>query len=429
VSAGRLILSESRFLRYLTFCLFYVSQGIPAGVMIIGVPAWAAASGASSATVASLAAAPYLVASFKFLIGPIVDRYTFPAMGRRRPWLIGAQSVMTLAWVGAAALAPGPADTSLLVLVAAMVGISTAVQDVAADALSVDLLQDGEEGPASAYMFGGAIVSMAASGAASGYLLQHYGSSVAFLAFLPVIAIVTLYAILILERPGERRFPWSEGEESPIDKEVQAERWWPIMREAVVNLFGRDSLIFIVSSLAAGLAAGLVVPMWPLFATQTAGYDATSYTALNSAINLPTTLGCVALGGVLNPRLGVRNVVAAVLLLDTLMYVGMWLYTGVFASPWVFIAIMVATSITGTMRQIGQQALRIDLSTARVGATQMTIYNSLGNLTLSAGVGLFATLGGLAALDRNLAAVAAISAVAAVLTLLLRVGGRAPQRA
>jgi PAT family beta-lactamase induction signal transducer AmpG len=429
MSAGRLVLSESRFLRYLTFTLFYISQGVPAGVMIIGVPAWAAASGASSATVASLAAAPYLVASFKFLMGPFLDRYTFPAMGRRRPWVIGAQSVMTLAWVAAATLSPGPLDTSLLVLVGVMVGVSTAVQDVAADALSVDLLQDGEEGPASAFMFGGAIVSMAASGAASGYLLQHYGSSIAFLAFLPVIGLVTLYAILILERPGERRFPWSEGEESPIDKAVQAERWWPILREAVGNLLSRDSLIFVVASLAAGLAAGLVVPLWPLFATQTAGYDATGYTALNSAINLPVTFACVALGGVLNPRLGVRNVVAAVLLLDTLMYVGMWLYTGAFASPPVFIAIMVATSLTGTLRQIGQQALRIDLSTARVGATQMTIYNSLGNFTISTGAALFAALGGIAALDRNLAVVAAISAVAAVLTLLLRIGGRAPKSA
>jgi hypothetical protein len=164
-----------------------------------------------------------------------------------------------------------------------------------------------------------------------------------------------------------------------------------------------------------------------LFATQSAGYDAAGYTALNSAINLPVTFACVALGGVLNPRLGVRTVVAAVLLLDTAMYVGMWLYTGVFASPSAFIALIVVTSLTGTLRQIGQQALRIDLSASRVGATQMTIYNSLGNFTLSSGAALFATLGGMAALDRNLAAVAAISAGAAILTLLLRIGGRVPK--
>lgn len=427
MSRNRWVLSESRFLRYLTFGLFYVSQGVPAGVTIIGIPAWAAAKGASSTTVASLVAAAYLVPSFKFMLGPIVDRYTFPAMGRRRPWLIGAQTVMTLAWIAASILAPGPTDTSLLVMVTFMVSGATAVQDVAADALSVDLLQDGEEGPASAFMFGGALISMAASGALSGYLLQHYGSSIAFLAFLPVIALVTLYAVTILERPGERRLPWSKGEESAIDKEVQAERWWPILRESIVNLLTRDSLIFIAVSLAAGLAAGLVTPLWTLFATTRAGFDAAGYTALNSAINLPTTFACVALGGALNPRFGVRAVVATVLLLDAAMYLGMWFDTGLFALTSAFIAINVATAITATLRQIGQQALRIDLSSSRVGATQMTIYNSLGNLTISTGAGLFAALGGMAALGLNLAATIAVSALAAILTLFLRIGGRAPK--
>jgi PAT family beta-lactamase induction signal transducer AmpG len=268
---------------------------------------------------------------------------------------------------------------------------------------------------------------MAASGALSGYLLQHYGSSIAFLAFLPVIALVTIYAVAILERPGERRLPWSKGEESAVDKEVQAERWWPILRESVVNLLTRDSLVFIVVSLAAGLAAGLVTPMWTLFATTRAGFDAAGYTALNSVINLPTTFACVALGGALNPRFGVRAVVAAVLLLDAAMYLGMWFDTGLFALTWAFIAINVATAITATLRQIGQQALRIDLSSSRVGATQMTIYNSLGNLTISTGAGLFAALGGMAALGLNLAATIAVSALAAILTLFLRIGGRAPK--
>lgn len=419
---SRWTLSESRKLRYLTLFLFYVSQGVPAGVTIIGIPAWAAASGASSATVASLVAAAYFIPGLKFLIGPIVDRYVFIPMGRRRPWLIGAQGVMTLAWLAAAVLAPGPTDTSLLVAVTFMVSGATAVQDVAADGLAVDLLQEGEEGPASALMFGGAILSMSASGALSGYLLQHYGSQVAFVAFLPVIAVVTILAILIIERPGERRFPWSAGEASQVNRERQVQRWWPILRETFRNLVSRDSLIFIVAVLAIGVSSGLMTPAMTMFATTQVGYDAAGYTALNSAVSLPATGVAILVSGMLAARFGTRNVYATVLVVEALSVLAVLVLADALTAGLTFAALVAFNSLASSLRQMGAQAMRVALSDSRVGATQMTVYNSLGNLPISAGAGLFAALGGIAALHLALGLTVGLLLTGALLVALIRTG-------
>lgn len=54
--ARSLILSESRPLRYFSFFLFYFAQGLPSGLVNVGLAVWVAANGGSSADVASIVA-------------------------------------------------------------------------------------------------------------------------------------------------------------------------------------------------------------------------------------------------------------------------------------------------------------------------------------------------------------------------------------
>jgi PAT family beta-lactamase induction signal transducer AmpG len=51
-------------------------------------------------------------------------------------------------------------------------------------------------------------------------------------------------------------------------------------------------------------------------------------------------------------------------------------------------------SMHDTLTSICTNPLRMQLSDPKVAATQFTIYNSLSNLPVSFGAGLFATLGG-----------------------------------
>ena len=80
-------LQENRFPRIFTLCALYVAQGIPWGFVAITLVAWLADRGLQSSDVAQITVLSTLPWSFKWIWGPVIDRYGFAPMGRRRPWI------------------------------------------------------------------------------------------------------------------------------------------------------------------------------------------------------------------------------------------------------------------------------------------------------------------------------------------------------
>ena len=89
-------LSDSRLLRIGSFTLFYVAQGLPIGLISIALPAWLAEQAASISDIAYFVAISGLPWGFKLLAGPLMDRFSYLPMGRRRPWIIAAQGGLLL---------------------------------------------------------------------------------------------------------------------------------------------------------------------------------------------------------------------------------------------------------------------------------------------------------------------------------------------
>ena len=92
----KLILSESRYLRYFSFTILYVAQGFPFGLVTVALPAFLLERGTSPAAVGGFVGAAMLPWTFKWLAGPMMDRFTYLAMGRRRPWVLLAQLGLAL---------------------------------------------------------------------------------------------------------------------------------------------------------------------------------------------------------------------------------------------------------------------------------------------------------------------------------------------
>ena len=146
-----LVLSERRWLRLSSFTAFYVAQGVPIGLVGALLP-WLVAEGYSEAEVAWFATwvtAPWAI---KLLAGPVMDRFTVPSMGFRRPWALAAQVGLVLALVALAAA--GAAGSSLVALTAAgfVINMFAATQDVAVDGMAIDILPLNERGRANAFM-------------------------------------------------------------------------------------------------------------------------------------------------------------------------------------------------------------------------------------------------------------------------------------
>ncbi|MBK9735976.1 MAG: hypothetical protein IPO92_13865 [Saprospiraceae bacterium] len=84
-------LAEHTNLRYFSFIALYFSQGIPEGITLFGIPAWMAMNGKSASEIATYGAIVMIPFSFKIFLAPIMERFTFLPMGRRRPWLLFGQ--------------------------------------------------------------------------------------------------------------------------------------------------------------------------------------------------------------------------------------------------------------------------------------------------------------------------------------------------
>ena len=81
-------LSESAFLRYFNFAALYFVEGLAQGMLLVGIPAWMAMEGKSPSEIGKFAVAYSLPWTFKFIVAPLMDRYTYLPMGRKRPWVL-----------------------------------------------------------------------------------------------------------------------------------------------------------------------------------------------------------------------------------------------------------------------------------------------------------------------------------------------------
>ena len=102
-------LSENAFLRYISFAALYFAQGIPNGLLWYAMPAWMAMNGKTPAEIGSFVAVIGIPWSFKIIAAPLMDRFTYLPMGRRRPWILFGQLGLVVNFI-ALAVVKDPLD-------------------------------------------------------------------------------------------------------------------------------------------------------------------------------------------------------------------------------------------------------------------------------------------------------------------------------
>ena len=100
-------LADSSLLRYTSFTALYIAQGLPGGLLGVAFSAWLAEQGLGTAEIGGFLAVIALPWSLKLVWGPLMDRFTYLPMGRRRPWIVGAQLGL-VGSCGALSLVPDP---------------------------------------------------------------------------------------------------------------------------------------------------------------------------------------------------------------------------------------------------------------------------------------------------------------------------------
>jgi len=375
----RAILVKSSLLRQLTVFLFYFCQGIPLGLFYLAIPAYMANSGAAPGDIATVVGITSLPWTLKLMNGFIMDRYTYLPMGRRRVWIIGAQTLMVAGMLAGAVLSPGGRDVFLLSALAFVISAATTFQDVAIDGLVVDIMTDEEQARSGGIMFGAQTLGMSSSTALNGWLIQHHGVSAAYLTCAIVLAIVMLYVVFVREREGEKRMPWSRGAASGRNLDIQIEAWWPLLKESFKAILALGSLMMLPFFLMRSIPAGANEVYYPILTTTLTGWATSDYTNVNSAAQLASAIFGLVVGGWIVGKLGPKRVMGMTLALVVALYLVIGMMPGEWSSASFMTGAIWAYEFVGLMMAVAMIPLAMQLCSPSVAATQFTIYMAIGN--------------------------------------------------
>jgi MFS family permease len=189
-------MTRSRLLT--TLGALYLAQGLPFGFFSQALPVMLRRQGVSLELIglSSLLALPW---ALKFLLAPTVDR-----RGRRRTWVLAMQAATVLVLLAAALL--DATSTRWLLAVIALVNALAATQDIATDAVAVDLLQRSERGFANGLQVGAYRVGMIIGGGALLVAFEVVGWAGTFVIMAALVAVTTVPVLTLREparTPGE----------------------------------------------------------------------------------------------------------------------------------------------------------------------------------------------------------------------------------
>jgi PAT family beta-lactamase induction signal transducer AmpG len=360
------------------------------GFITVALPVWLGANGVDRAAVASFIAAAMLPWAFKLAAGPLMDRFRFPTLGNRRPWVMFAQSGLLIALASLAVIDPGISEIAVLTISCIVVSAFAAVQDVAVDGMAIDVLPEEERGLANALMAFGQVSGIAVSGAACGWLLVNLGLSFTAIMLAVCIGIILAIVVAFRERDGERLLPWTEGSARHHDHARQVS-WISIASNLFRVFILPASLILIVVTLFWRVSHGMYVAALPTLLTQELGWDSVESSNWISISQFVAALLGVAIGPLID-RHGSRVFLSWGLVFGCVVFALLWL-----ATPWwdqrtTWIVGLFVTKFAVQVLFVAYIALHMSICWSKVAATQFAIYMAWANLAYSLGAQVYAEL-------------------------------------
>ncbi|NNE05140.1 MAG: MFS transporter [Xanthomonadales bacterium] len=387
--AATFVLRDSARIRYLTGSMMYFAQGIPQGLLAIAIPAWLASLGASASDIGTYLSVIVLPWAFKLVTGPFMDRYQFLPMGRRKPWVLGAQFGLTVSLLALMLIENPAQQIGLLMLIGVLINSFAATQDVAVDGMSIDLTPVREQGRLNAFMSFGKAVGWGVTSAISGLLLVNFGMQVTAIVAASVAGVVLVFFVLVLEREGERRLPWTAGK--AMATRLEGHSFGAVFKGVNKVLWKRASVLVMMIMAFDGLVYGYGQALMPIAAVRLFGYTTPEWSQLVAVMGLIGAGVALALGPMID-RFGAKR-----MLVVTMSLVGvhafliaqtqfLWqdtTYVRIMLSIWILmLPVVMVCSI----------ALAMAICSSKASATQLAIYMSVANLGHSAGSKIYATV-------------------------------------
>ena len=316
-------------------------------------PIWLATHGVPVGLIGllPLAGLPYAI---KFLWAPLLDRWPIPWPDRRRGWIALLQLLLGLSIASLALLQPStnPRTLAAIGLVALLVAVLSATQDIVIDAYRTDLLPQQERGAGAAAnslgFRGGTLIL------GSGALLIAGGAGYP-------LAFGAAGLLMLLVIPCTLAAPSLPPLAQPVGNLRQAVLG-PV-RDFLARTGGRRALQILALVLLYRLPDGLLAPMGGPFLVAE-GLSEGQIGLIKSALGVVATMVGVVIGGVLFGRLGMNR--------------SLWLF-GIAGAAGNIAYWLVARGEGASLQAVAGAVLLENLSSGLVGTAFVALLMSLCN--------------------------------------------------
>jgi len=333
--------------------------------------------------------------SIKVFWAPIVDRVPLPLLsrlfGRRRAWMLLAQSVIMLGIFGMSVTDPTE-SLSLIAVFAVLTAFGSATQDIAIDAYRVEAVSREKQGAMAATYVTGYRVALLAAGAGALHLAAFASWSMAYGIMTSLMLVGVITTLIIKEPEVEVTDDTEKMEEKVVSYLAQTSHtgaWRSIVAwfiGAVVcpfadffKRFGWFSLLillflgtFRLSDIVMGVMAN------PFYLDL--GFTKQEIANIAAAFGLAMTLAGAAIGGLLVARFGImRLLIATAILAPATNLTFSWLaHMG--PEMWGLVMAIVADNVTGGIAISVLIAYMSSLTNTAYTATQYALFSSLMTL-------------------------------------------------
>ena len=381
-------LSESAFLRYFNFSALYFAEGLAQGMLFVGIPAWMAMQGKSPSEIGQFAVACSVPWTFKFIVAPLMDRYTYLPMGRKRPWVLLGHLGLMLSII-AFAFVPDPLN-NLNVFFAAAFAVSSfgAIQDAAGDAMAVDVVPPDQQARANGFMQGSRMIGSSLSLVLCSWILNKYGFQASMLTLFSLVFIITLVPIILREQRGEKILPFTNGQASETSQKLQISNWAVILK-ALYNVFKlRNSILVVILLFITQGAYNFFETLLPIFAVKITGWTNVKYSQVFATADLiGGVLGMLA-GGYLIEKFGKKRMINIYFLLIISLVFALKFAGDYWQNSTMLNSFIITYRLLNAFAKIGVFAIAMQCCSKNISASQFTIFMTMGAMGSIAGASL-----------------------------------------
>jgi PAT family beta-lactamase induction signal transducer AmpG len=351
-----------------------------------------AINGKSPSEIGSFIAVIGIPWSFKILVAPLMDRFTYLPMGRKRPWVLFGQFGLIISFFSAAFITDPLNNLNHLMIAGFFISFFGAFQDVAVDGMAIDIIPIHEQARANGLMWGAKTIGISISLVTSTWIINTYGFNYAVITLSIVVACIIFIPFYFKEHREEKLLPWTKGTISKYASKLQLSSWKIIFTSLTKVFILPTSLLMGVAVFINSIGNGLMDTLFPVFTIQKIGWTNDYYSQIMAIANISSGILGMFVGGALVDFFGKVRMISIYLVLSIILIVTMVLFKNYWSTQTFMPVIFISYYLLYTFLTIAIFASAMELCWKRISATQFTLFMAISNLGRATGAGLLGQL-------------------------------------